>query len=112
MSRWQESQSGYLDTGVLKSEGLSFKELQAILLTTPQGYKAREWSQYYAAGPPLAGKNLGQAIWTRELWQGFGIQDSSVVAYDVYLNYPAEHPLARLERNQKRRPESLLQIFY
>lgn len=84
----------------LRSEGLSLKELQEILLTTPQEDKAREWSQYYTAGPHLAGKNLSQAIWTRELWQGFGIQDSSLVAYDVYLNYPAGHRLALLERNQ------------
>lgn len=86
----------------LSSEGrLSFKELQEILLTTPREDKAREWSQYYTAGPHLAGKNLSQAIWTRELWQGFGIQDSSLVAYDIYLNYPVGHRLALLERNQK-----------
>lgn len=86
----------------LSSEGLSFKELQETLLTTPREDKAREWSQYYTAGPHLAGKNLSQAIWTRELWQGFGIQDSSLVAYDIYLNYPAGHRLALLElRNQK-----------
>lgn len=84
----------------LRSEGLSFKELQEILLTTPREDKAREWSQYYTAGPHLAGKNLSQAIWTRELWQGFGLQDSSLVAYDVYLNYPAGHRLSLLERNQ------------
>lgn len=84
----------------LRSEGLSFKELQEILLTAPQEDKAREWNQYYSAGPHLAGKNLSQAIWTRELWQGFGIQDSNLVAYDVYINYPAGHRLALLERNQ------------
>lgn len=82
-------------------ERLSFKELQEILLKTPREDKAREWSQYYTAGPHLAGKNLSQAIWTRELWQGFGIQDSSLVAYDIYLNYPVGHRLALLEKNQK-----------
>lgn len=85
----------------LSSEGLSFKDLQQTLLTTPREDKAREWSQYYTAGPHLAGKNLSQALWTRELWQGFGIQDSSLVAYDIYLNYPVGHRLALLERNQK-----------
>lgn len=85
----------------LSSEGLSFKELQEILLTTPREDKAREWSQYYTSGPHLAGKNLSQAIWTRELWQGFGIQDSSLVAYDIHLNYPVGHRLALLERTQK-----------
>lgn len=84
----------------LRSEGLSFKELQEILLTAPQEDKAREWSHYYTSGPHLAGKNLSQAIWTRELWQGFGIQDSNLIAYDLYLNYPAGHRLALLERNQ------------
>lgn len=92
----------------LRSEGLSLKELQDILLTTPQEDKAREWSQYYTAGPHLAGKNLSQAIWTHDLWQSFGIQDSSLVAYDVYLNYPAGHRLALLERNQNNGSHSVI----
>ena len=81
-----------------QSEGLHYKELQDILLRTPKEEKAREWSQYYTAGPHLAGKNLSQAIWTRERWQEFGIQDTNIVAYDVYINYPVSHRLALLEK--------------
>ena len=84
-----------------QSEGLSYKELQEVLQTTPQEEKAREWSQYYTAGPHLAGKNLSQAIWTRERWQEFGVQDSSIVSYDVYVNYPAGHRSALLEKSSK-----------
>lgn len=36
------------------------EELQSILLETPSGEKAGEWSKYYTSGPHLAGKNLSQ----------------------------------------------------
>ena len=80
-----------------QSNGLSYKELQEILLQTPNESKAREWSEYYTAGPHLAGKNLSQAVWTKERWQEFGVESTEVVAYDVYINYPLGHRLALLE---------------
>ncbi|KAL9112083.1 MAG: hypothetical protein Q9187_007830 [Circinaria calcarea] len=82
----------------LQRDGLSYAELQNILLETPKEEKAREWSQYYTAGPHLAGKNLSQALWTMEKWQEFGIQDSTVIAYDIYINYFLGHRLALLEK--------------
>lgn len=78
------------------SQGLSFDDLQQILLETPSKAKSREWTQYYASGPHLAGKNLSQAIWTRERWEEFGVK-SEIVAYDTYLNYPVDHRLALLK---------------
>ncbi|KAL9612152.1 MAG: hypothetical protein Q9167_003231 [Letrouitia subvulpina] len=84
-----------------ESKGLSYNDLQNILLKTPSEAKAREWSQYYTAGPHLAGKNLTQALWTRERWQGFGIQDSNIVAYEVFINYPLGHRLALLENSSQ-----------
>jgi N-acetylated-alpha-linked acidic dipeptidase len=39
---------------------ISFDELKAILLGTPNEDKAAEWSKYYTSGPHLAGKNLSQ----------------------------------------------------
>ena len=77
-----------------KAVGLA--ELEKILLETPSEKKTQEWSQYYTSGPHLAGKNLSQAEWTRDLWQGFGVS-ANVVAYDVYINYPVSHRLALLE---------------
>ena len=82
-----------------KSDGVSYSNLQDILTKTPDENKAREWSQYYTAGPHLAGKNLSQAIWTMEKWQEFGVSDSSVLAYDIYINYPLGHRLALLKRS-------------
>lgn len=84
------------------SEGIPYKELQDILLTTPKEEKAKEWSAYYTAGPHLAGKNFSQALWTQEKWQEFGVTDSSIVSYDVYVNYPAGHRLALLEKRNKK----------
>ncbi|KAK9783199.1 hypothetical protein SCARD494_13420 [Seiridium cardinale] len=78
---------------------VTFEELKAILLETPSGEKASEWSKYYTAGPHLAGKNLSQAEWTRDRWTEWGIK-SDVVAYDTYINYPVDHRLALLERSK------------
>lgn len=82
------------------SDGLTYDELQTILLETPQEENARKWSEYYTGGPHLAGKNLSQAIWTRDRWADFGVE-STIVAYDVYLNYPVDHRLAFLEVDSK-----------
>lgn len=78
------------------SDGIEYSELQRILQETPNEAEARKWSKYYTAGPHLAGKNLSQAIWTKDRWEEFGIK-SSIVAYDVYLNYPLDHRLGLLE---------------
>jgi N-acetylated-alpha-linked acidic dipeptidase len=82
---------------------ITFQELQEILLETPNGEKAMEWSQYYTSGPHLAGKNYSQALWTQEKWQEFGIQ-AEIVAYDTYINYPLGHRLALYE-NMKTKDE-------
>lgn len=79
-----------------ESTGLTFSELQDILFNTPDEHKIRSWSEYYTAGPHLAGKNLSQALWTRERWEEFGVK-SELVAYDVYINYPVSHRLALLD---------------
>ncbi|KAF2186409.1 glutamate carboxypeptidase 2 [Zopfia rhizophila CBS 207.26] len=83
-----------------QSDGVTHEDLREILLNTPNAKKAREWSQYYTSGPHLAGKNLSQAIWTKEKWQEFGIRNSLIVDYDVYLNYPLGHRLALLEKKE------------
>jgi N-acetylated-alpha-linked acidic dipeptidase len=83
-----------------KANAVSYKELQDILLTTPTGEKADEWSRYYTGGPHLAGKNYSQALWTKEKWEEFGVA-SSIVAYETYLNYPLGHRLALYEKISK-----------
>lgn len=93
----------YLPSTVLShSQGLNKSDLHDILVSTPDEGKAREWSQYYTAGPHLAGKNLSQALWTRDRWQEWGIK-SEVVAYDIYINYPVDHRLALLKLGEKKK---------
>ncbi|KAF2720865.1 peptidase M28 [Polychaeton citri CBS 116435] len=77
--------------------GMTFEGLKDVLLHTPSPEKAREWSKYYTAGPHLAGKNLSQAEWTRDKWIEFGVEQSEVVPYEVYINYPKDHRLALLK---------------
>lgn len=76
-------------------------ELFQILSGTPDEKKVREWSKYYTSGPHLGGKNLSQAEWTRDRWEEFGISQSEIVSYDIYVNYPRDHRLALLERTDK-----------
>ena len=83
-----------------QSDGLSFEDLQKILLSTPREENAREWSRYYTSGQHLAGRNLTQALWTRDKMKEHGI-NAEVVAYDVYLNYPISRRLALLKRKGK-----------
>lgn len=82
-----------------ESNGISYQELKEIVMKTPNEEKLRNWSKYYTAGPHLAGKNLSQAVWTRDKWEHWGVK-SDVVAYDLYLNYPVDHRLALLEHNE------------
>ena len=90
-----------------QSQGITYEELQQILLDTPSADKAREWAEYYTAGPHLAGKNLSQALWIRQRWQEWGVASAGIVAYDVYINYPKGHRLALLEKaNGKSRGSS------
>ncbi|KIV96080.1 hypothetical protein PV10_03660 [Exophiala mesophila] len=86
--------------------GISYHDLEQILLQTPNPDRARSWSQYYTAGPHLAGKNLSQAIWTRDRWQEFGLE-ADIVAYDVYINYPLSHRLALLKHGKVQYEASL-----
>ncbi|KAF2029537.1 Zn-dependent exopeptidase [Setomelanomma holmii] len=90
-----------IPSGWLGKTALEYEELQSILLNTPDAEQAREWSRYYTSGPHLAGKNLSQALWTKEKWQEFGITNSLIVDYDVFINYPKGHRLALLMKGKK-----------
>ncbi|KAJ5610704.1 Peptidase M28 [Penicillium lagena] len=82
-----------------EGNGLPYDQLQQILLNTPSAAKVREWSSYYTAGPHLAGKNLSQAVWTLEKWKEFGVEDTTLASYDIYLNYPVDNRLALLKKS-------------
>jgi N-acetylated-alpha-linked acidic dipeptidase len=88
--------------GWLRKTPEGYEALQSILLNTPDAAQAREWSRYYTSGPHLAGKNLSQALWTLERWQEFGISNSVIVDYDVFINYPKGHRLALMEKQTNR----------
>lgn len=104
-SKLSLSSASQIPQGWLGKTSLEYEELQSILLNTPDAEQAREWSKYYTSGPHLAGKNLSQALWTMERWQEFGIA-SSIVDYDVYINYPKGHRLALLEKAEKKHDSS------
>ena len=91
--------------------GVTFKELQQILLDTPKEEKAAEWSKYYTSGPHLAGKNYSQVTWTQERWEEFGIK-ADIVAYDTYINYPIGHRLALYEKKKTKDEEDSWKVKF
>jgi N-acetylated-alpha-linked acidic dipeptidase len=91
--------------GWSEKTAIEFEDLQTILLGTPSAERAKEWSRYYTSGPHLAGKNLSQALWTRERWQEYGVE-SSIVDYEVYINYPKGHRLALMAKSEHEHLES------
>ncbi|KAF2848474.1 N-acetylated-alpha-linked acidic dipeptidase-like protein [Plenodomus tracheiphilus IPT5] len=104
-SSWSLVSTSQTPNGWLQKAEVGYEELQRILLSTPDAEQAREWSKYYTSGPHLAGKNLSQALWTKERWEEFGVA-STIVDYDVYINYPKSHRLALLE-NKTTKEENL-----
>jgi N-acetylated-alpha-linked acidic dipeptidase len=93
------SPTSRIPKGWARKTALDFDDLQRVLLETPSAEKAEHWSRYYTSGPHLAGKNLSQALWTRERWEEWGIA-STIVDYDVYINYPKGHRLALMEKSR------------
>jgi N-acetylated-alpha-linked acidic dipeptidase len=89
------------DIPIQIQESFGYPELVDTLLSTPDENKTREWSYYYTSGSSLAGKNLTQAEWTRDKWVEFGVPQTDIVAYDIYVNYPLGHRLALLEKGKK-----------
>jgi len=82
-----------------KGRNVTYERLREILLEIPSTTNIEEWSRYYTSGPHLAGKNYSQAAWTRDRWEKFGIK-SDIIAYDSYLNYPVDHRLALLGKEE------------
>ncbi|KAI8958470.1 glutamate carboxypeptidase [Daldinia sp. FL1419] len=65
---------------------------ETILVDSISNTSISEWSYYYTHGAHLAGKNLSMAEWTADRWKENG-WNSSVVSYDVFLNYPVNKSL-------------------
>lgn len=65
---------------------------ETILVDSISNTTIAQWSYYYTHGAHLAGKNLSMAEWTAERWRESG-WNSSIVSYDVYLNYPVNKSL-------------------
>lgn len=66
---------------------------ESILIEAISNTSISEWSYYYTHGLHLAGKNLTMAQWTADRWGENG-WNSSLVSYQVYLNYPVDKSLS------------------
>ncbi|GFG18392.1 hypothetical protein IFM5058_09002 [Aspergillus udagawae] len=84
----------------LKRPNLSYDDLIQLLLSVPQGHKAREWSTYYTSESHLPGQGLSQAEWTRSKWEEFGIVNTTIAPYEAYCSYPEGQRLALLDLNK------------
>ena len=68
-------------------------EDESTLVESVSNTTISDWSYYYTHGQHLAGQNKTMAQWTADRWAENGIE-SSLVAYDVFLNYPVSKSLS------------------
>ncbi|KAI1435322.1 N-acetylated-alpha-linked acidic dipeptidase-like protein 2 [Xylaria sp. CBS 124048] len=66
---------------------------EKILVDAVSNVTIPEWSYYYTHGYHLAGKNQTMAQWTADRMRDNG-WNSSLAAYNVYLNYPVSKSLS------------------
>ncbi|ORY67394.1 N-acetylated-alpha-linked acidic dipeptidase [Pseudomassariella vexata] len=80
----------------VKHQGVSPTPLtphESTLVEAISNRTLSDWSYYYTHGAHLAGKNFSMAQWTADRWAENGI-DSSVVTYNVYIDYPISKSLS------------------
>nr|AJD23169.1 glutamate carboxypeptidase [Onygena corvina] len=68
-------------------------KFESMLLNSFDNTTVDTWAYYYTHGLHIAGTNRSMAQWTADKWAESGFT-SSVVSYDVYLNYPVSHSLS------------------
>lgn len=62
---------------------------------------ARNWSYQYTHEQHLLGKNQQLVDWTKQKFHEFGLSDTNVETYHVYLNKPKDHALKLLDKMGK-----------
>ncbi|KAI1818355.1 N-acetylated-alpha-linked acidic dipeptidase-like protein 2 [Poronia punctata] len=65
---------------------------EKILVDSISNVSISDWSHYYTHGYHVAGTNKTMADWTADRWRESG-WNTSVVSYNVYLNYPVNKSL-------------------
>lgn len=78
---------------------LSYRELQDILLTTPNPAQAREWSVFYTNESHFTGEGRRQAEWTEAKWKEFGILQTTIDPHSSLVTYPDGQRVALLDLN-------------
>lgn len=59
---------------------------------------ARNWSYHYTRELHLLGENIGLVDWTKDKFAEFGLANTNVETYHVYLNTPKGHALNLLDK--------------
>ncbi|OLL26814.1 putative glutamate carboxypeptidase [Neolecta irregularis DAH-3] len=71
--------------------------IEEIMTTTPNNITIKEWSHFYASGLHSTGQNKPLAEWTMKKWIEYGIEDTKIEEYRVYMNSPVSQRLALLD---------------
>ncbi|KAI0191666.1 glutamate carboxypeptidase II [Xylaria flabelliformis] len=71
---------------------------EQILVDSVSNVSISDWSYYYTHGYHVAGKNMSMAEWTADRWRE-NHWNASVVAYNVFLNYPVNKSLSLTHSN-------------
>lgn len=81
---------------------LSTEEAEVEFLNVLQHTNyARNWSYHYTQQQHLLGQNMELVEWTRSKFKEYGLVDTKVETYDVYLNNPVDHALRLVSKKGK-----------
>ncbi|KAG0647039.1 putative glutamate carboxypeptidase [Hyphodiscus hymeniophilus] len=78
-------------------KGFDFARLENLLQVVPSAVELEEWSLYYTSQAHFAGQGKDQGIWTKHKWEEFGIPETEMVSYKVFVGNPVRQRLALLK---------------
>jgi N-acetylated-alpha-linked acidic dipeptidase len=78
--------------GFTAASGDAERQLERRFLALPSADRAREYHRFLTSVPHVAGSDRNRALaeWMRDRWKDYGIDDVSIVEYEVLLPWPEE----------------------
>lgn len=91
----------YIFRGKSPSKLSTLDAEREFLLVLDSSNYARNWLYQYTQEQHLLGQNYGLVKWTQDKFKEYGLKDTRVETYDVYLNTPKDHALRLLSQKGK-----------
>lgn len=110
IAKWRHSFTyHYVVLGKSPSKLSTLEAETAFLEVLDSSNLARNWSYHYTQQQHLLGQNYDLVKWTQNKFKEYGLKDTKIETYDVYLNLPKDHALRLVSKKGKVLYEALLE---